>query len=81
MGSTPSWWPDGQVEPPSDWLDSVRRLTSTDGDRPPGLEAAMFISRTRKLTGEGPTFSELFAHMLRRAGAALSDSVTSPVVV
>jgi hypothetical protein len=54
------WWHDAEENPPEDWVQAFDEATSDIGTAVRGLEAAIYIARTRKRTGKGPTFSELF---------------------
>lgn len=58
----PSWWR-LTTEVPPEWTTAFATLTSDEGTESFGLAAAIFISRTRKRTGRGPTFAELFAEI------------------
>lgn len=56
---------------PPDWAAAYDALTSDEGTEAFGLAAAVFISRTRKRTGRGPTFAEMF-DVVQALDAALS---------
>lgn len=59
-----SWWRIGAGCPPDDWVEAFEALTTDDAVDDWGLAAAIFIARTRRRSGRGPTFRELFRALL-----------------
>jgi hypothetical protein len=57
----PIWWRAPEVDPPLAWRDAFHFFTSDEQVDERGLAAAIFIARTRRRTGRGPSFNELFA--------------------
>lgn len=74
----PSWWRcEGDIPP--EWTCAFQRLTCDDGVETYGLAAGIFIARTRKKTGRGPTFSELFDYLSASdAGLVLAWPESAP---
>lgn len=60
----PIWWRVGSEVPPTTWLDMFEAFTGEATADEWGLAAGIFVSRTRRRTGRGPTFSELFQELL-----------------
>jgi hypothetical protein len=58
------WWPLAEPNPPASWAYVFEELTSEETADQWGLAAAIFIAQTRHRTGQGPTFLELFLHLL-----------------
>lgn len=60
----PLWWrrQDGAV--PKSWRDQFESFTEGDSAEEQALAAAIFIARVRRRSGRGPTFAELFEHLL-----------------
>ncbi len=52
------------MPPPADWAYIFDDFTDEDTGEPWALAAAIFIAQTRRRTGRGPTFAELFTHLL-----------------
>jgi len=52
------------VPPPAQWTYVFEQLTGDDSAEEWALAAAIFIAQTRRRLGRGPTFAELFAHLL-----------------
>lgn len=62
--SYPIWWRGIDVPPPAEWAYMFEAFTSDDAGDEWALAAAVFIAQTRRHTGHGPTFAELFAHLM-----------------
>jgi hypothetical protein len=60
----PIWWRAVEAPPPDTWADTFQSFTGSDTADEWGLGAAIIIARTRRRTGSGPTFSELFKELL-----------------
>ncbi|MDQ4215058.1 hypothetical protein [Microbacterium capsulatum] len=60
----PIWWRSVDGPPPTPWVDVFASFTGTDTADEWGLAAAIFIAQTRRRTGMGPTFSEMFLELL-----------------
>lgn len=60
----PIWWRAVEAPPPDIWLDTFEDFTGEDTADQWGLGAAIFIAQTRRRTGSGPTFSEMFKAIL-----------------
>ena len=60
----PIWWRGIGTPPPAEWAYVFEDLTSEDAADEWALAAAIFIAQTRRRTGAGPTFSELFAFLM-----------------
>jgi len=60
----PSWWRIGVGHPPDDWVKAFEKLTAEAAVDDWGLAAAIFVARTRRRSGRGPTFRELFRALL-----------------
>lgn len=56
------WWRKAEPPAPENWVSIHAEMT--DPAKHWGLGAAIFISKTRRATGHGPTFRELFIHLL-----------------
>lgn len=52
------------MPPPAQWTYVFEQLTGADSAEEWALAAAIFIAQTRRRLGRGPTFAELFAHLL-----------------
>lgn len=61
---SPIWWRGADSAPPASWAYVFEDLTGDDTAEAWGLSAAIFIAQIRRRTGHGPTFSELFWHLL-----------------
>lgn len=59
-----TWWPSRQTPPPASWSYVVEDLLAPDRSQEWARAAAVFIEEHTKLEGHGPTFKELFAHLL-----------------
>lgn len=64
LDTRPIWWRAVEAPPPDIWADTFHDFTGTDTADQWGLGAAVFIAQTRRRTGSGPTFSELFRELL-----------------
>ena len=62
--SYPIWWRDIEVPPPAEWAYMFESFTGDDTGDEWALAAAIFIAQTRRRTGLGPTFAELFTHLM-----------------
>lgn len=62
--SSPSWWGRVSSPPPASWSYMYEEFTGEDTGDEWALAAAIFVARSRKRTSEGPTFSELFDHLM-----------------
>lgn len=60
----PIWWRGISVPPPAEWAYVFEDLTGEDTAEAWALAAAIFIAQTRRRTHRGPTFRELFVHLL-----------------
>lgn len=63
-GGSPAWFRELTTPLPTPWLYILEEFTTEDSVEEWGFAAGVFIAHTRKRTGEGPTFRELFAHLL-----------------
>lgn len=62
--SYPIWWRGIDSPPPAEWAYMFETFTGDDSGEEWALAAAVFIAQTRRRTGLGPTFAELFAHLM-----------------
>ena|GEM_PF-4689078 len=62
--SPPVWWQGIDAPPPAQWAYVFEELTGDDSADAWALGAAIFIAQTRRRLHHGPTFSELFTHLL-----------------
>ena len=62
--SYPIWWRGIEVPPPAEWAYMFESFTGDDTGDEWALAAAIFIAQTRRRTGLGPTFAELFTHLM-----------------
>jgi uncharacterized protein YqjF (DUF2071 family) len=62
--SYPIWWQDIDSPPPAEWIFTFEDFTGDDTAEQWALAAAIFIAQTRRRTAAGPTFAELFVHLL-----------------
>lgn len=62
--SNPIWWRDIDAPPPAAWSYMFDCFTDDDAGDEWALAAAIFIAQTRRRTTLGPTFAELFTHLL-----------------
>lgn len=60
----PIWWRGVSTPPSASWAYVFEDLTGEDTAEAWGLAAAIFVAQTRRRTGHGPTFAELFTHLL-----------------
>lgn len=60
----PIWWRGIASPPPAEWSYLFEEFTGDDTAEEWALAAAIFIAQTRRRTSHGPTFSELFGHLL-----------------
>lgn len=52
------------MPPPAEWVYVFEDFTGDDTAGPWALAAGIFVAQTRRRTGRGPTFAELFTHLL-----------------
>ena len=64
----PIWWQGIEAPPPAEWMYTFEEFTSDDTAEEWALAAAIFVAQTRRRTGLGPTFAELFTHLLPDTG-------------
>jgi len=64
----PIWWQNITSPPPTEWVYMFEEFTGDDTAEEWALAAAIFIAQTRRRTGLGPTFAELFTHLLPDTG-------------
>lgn len=64
----PIWWRGVSAPPPAAWAYTFETFTGEETAGEWALAAAVFIAQTRRRTGAGPTFAELFAHLLPDTG-------------
>ena len=69
----PIWWRSVEGPPPTPWVDVFIAFTGEDSADEWGLAAAIFIAQTRRRTGMGPTFSEMFFELLPDTGGVPSS--------
>lgn len=62
--SYPIWWRGIDMPPPPEWVYMFEAFTGDDTGDEWALAAAVFIAQTRRRSGVGPTFAELFAHLM-----------------
>lgn len=60
----PVWWRGVSVPPPAEWAYVFESFTGEDTAEEWAIAAAVFVVQTRSRTGHGPTFTELFSHLL-----------------
>lgn len=60
----PIWWRGIGSPAPASWGYVFEDFTGDDTGQSWALAAAVFVAQTRRRTGRGPTFAELFAHLL-----------------
>lgn len=62
----PTWWRrmSRPQPPPATWKYMFEEFTGDDSAREWGFAAALFIAQVRRRTSPGPTFQELFKHLL-----------------
>ncbi|WJM17153.1 hypothetical protein [Microbacterium arborescens] len=60
----PIWWRGIETPPPAEWRYVFEAFTGDQSAEEWGLAAAIFIAQTRRRTSTGPTFAELFTHLL-----------------
>lgn len=60
----PIWWRVVHRTPPIAWVETFNDFTGENTADAWGLAAAIYVSRTRRRTGRGPTFGELFLELL-----------------
>lgn len=60
----PIWWRGVGSPAPASWAYVFEDFTGDDTAESWALAAAVFVAQTRRRTGRGPTFAELFAHLL-----------------
>jgi len=59
-----AWWPSRQTPPPASWAYVIEDLLAPDRSREWARAAALFIEVHTTQRGHGPTFNELFIHLL-----------------
>lgn len=62
--SSPIWWQGIEAHPPATWVYAFEDFTGEDTADQWGLAAAIFVAQVRRRTSGGPTFAELFMHLL-----------------
>lgn len=62
--SYPIWWQGIQAAPPAEWTYMFDAFTGEESAEQWALGAAIFVAQTRPDKRIGPTFSELFLHLL-----------------
>lgn len=62
--SYPIWWRGIDAPPPAEWTYMFESFTGDDTGDEWALAAAIFIAQTRRRTALGPTFAELFTHLM-----------------
>lgn len=60
----PIWWRGFSVSPPAEWVYVFEDFTGDDTGESWAIAAGIFIAQTRRRSGRGPTFAELFTHLL-----------------
>lgn len=60
----PIWWRGISAPPPAGWAYVFEDFTGDDTADSWALAAGIFVAQTRHRTGCGPTFAELFTHLL-----------------
>ena len=60
----PIWWRGTETPPPATWAYTFEEFTGDDSADAWAHAAAVFIARVRRQTSAGPTFAELFTHLL-----------------
>jgi len=60
----PIWWREIHSPPPAQWAHVFDELTGKDNAEEWALAAGIFVAQVRRRTGRGPTYAELFAHLL-----------------
>jgi hypothetical protein len=73
VDTRPIWWHAVEGNPPIEWQLAFEALTDEEFADKWGLAAAVFIARTRRRTGRGPTFSEMFRALLPEETGALPE--------
>lgn len=58
------WWPNRTTPPPASWAYVVEDFLAPDRSREWALAAALFIAEYTDAHRQGPTFDELFTHLL-----------------
>ena len=64
----PIWWRGVGAPPPAEWAYVFEDFTGDDSADEWAIAAAVFIAQTRRRTGVGPTFFELFSFLLPDTG-------------
>lgn len=72
--SYPQWWPPLPLPAPAAWQYVHEAFTADDTGDEWAIAAAVFVAQTRRETSLGPTFTELFLHLLPE-----SDGLPSPL--
>lgn len=65
------WW-GGTVSPPAAWITTFSDFTRGASGREWGLAASLFVMHHHRKFSEGPTFREVFEHLLPETGGAPS---------
>lgn len=66
--SYPVWWQGIAAPPPAEWVFVFEEFTGDDTAEQWALAAAIFVAQTRRRTAVGPTYAELFTHLLPDTG-------------
>lgn len=67
-----AWWRGVSYPPPAAWKYAFEEFTNEDSADEWALAAAIFIARYRRRHSQGPTFRELFEHLLPDSGGVPS---------
>ena len=67
-----AWWRDINHPPPASWRYAFEEFTRDDAADEWALAAAIFIAQYRRRHSQGPTFRELFEHLLPDTGGVPS---------
>lgn len=63
-----TWWRGGSYPPPTAWSYSFEEFTSDETADEWALAAGIFVAQYRRRHAQGPTFRELFEHLLPDTG-------------
>lgn len=67
-----AWWRGGDYPPPATWSYAFEEFTRDEHADEWALAAAIFIAQYRRRHAQGPTFRELFEHLLPDTGGVPS---------